>query len=509
MYIKKKIHKIYIYVLLIIALTTLISFDKKIVRIFFLNHIENFMTYDLGFSSINNLIDDGELFANSDGIDVLNINDTDKIKALIKNSKKIINYQITKDKSSSLPSINIKINFKNYKKILEDRSNAIKNNFLSNAEYVSGVLVYDDKEYSAEIRLKGDLSDHWYPETRMSLRIKLKKNDSILGFRKFNISKPKSRHFPYDATFQSIVKKIGNMSSNQKLAKITLNGKPYGTMLIEEVASKELIEKQNRKDSMIFRFSDDRTWKYPMRSLDVSSTYLYKWYRLSDPKYFVRVYNEKKYLNSETNRKVKTYVLENNINQPNILLDKEKYIKNFILAFIWNNFHIINDINHKAYWNPFTLLLEPVSFDQAPFLIINQQIDDHLNFIKDDLTNHYAESLYSIESIDELDIYIKEVVDKLDDIERVLNKNHKYFPLDLKKSSAALKNNIEFIYKNKLKIYDWCKSLSGHKYDRYSKQKYHLSKKKIFTKKINLNNLFTLDIMKMEIFYFLIYYLKR
>ncbi len=478
MYIKKKIQKIYIYGFLIISLATLISFDKKIIRIFFLNHIENFMSYNLGFSSINNLIDDGELYVKSDDTDVLNIGDTDKIKALIKNYKKIINYQINKDKLSSIPSIDIKINFKNYKKILEDRSKAIRNNFLSNAEYVSGVLKYDDKEYIAKIRLKGDLSDHWYPEVRMSLRIKLKKNDSILGFRKFNISKPKSRQFPYDETFQSIVKKIGNMSSNSKLANIILNGKSQGIMLIEEVVSKELIEKQNRKDSMIFRFSDDRTWKFSNITSDRSSTYQYKWYRLSDPKYFARVYDEKKHLNFKTNRNVKTYVLENNINQPNILLDKEKYIKNFILAFIWNNFHIINDINHKSYWNPFTLLLEPVSFDQGPFVLINQQIDDYLNIIKKELSSHYAESLYSIKNIDELNIYIKEVAENLDEIEKVLNKNHKYFPLDLMKSPAVLKNNIDYMYKNNVKIFDWFKSLSGHQHDRFSKYIYDLPLKK-------------------------------
>ncbi len=79
---------------------------------------------------------------------------------------------------------------------------------------------------------------------------------------------------------------------------------------------------------------------------------------------------------------LKTYVLEKNINQPIILLDKERYIKNFILAFIWNNFHIMDDINHKAYWNPFTLLLEPVTFDQAPFVLINQPVEIFLADVK-------------------------------------------------------------------------------------------------------------------------------
>ena len=468
MFIKQRRYKIYFYGILLILAATILTVNKKNIRIFFLNHIENLISFNLGFSSINNLIDDGKLSIRSKNIDVLNISDIDKIKALSKNLTKIIRYQNNKDNLSELPEINIIIKFKNYREILNDRSEAIKNNYLSNPTYVSGVLEYEGEKYKADIRLKGDLSDHWYPETRMSLRVKLKKGNSILGFRKFNISKLKSRQHPYDASFQNVVKKIGNISSNHTLSHVTVNGRSYGIMLIEEVASKELIEKQKKKDSMVFRFSDDRAWKFPMKFNDKNAVYSYEWYRLSDPKYFLRIYDEKKYLDNQTNRNVKTYVLEKNISQPIILLDKEKYIKNFILAFIWNNFHIMNDVNHKAYWNPFTLLLEPITFDQAPFVLINQPIEKHLNDVKKQLSNHYAESLSSIRNINELNIYINEVIKYFENIEKILNKNHKYFPLDLKKSSFVLEKNINFLINNKEKIFEWCQFLAGHKYSRFS-----------------------------------------
>ena len=468
MYVKQRIYKIYFYGILLILVATILSVNKKNIRIFFLNHIENLISLNLGFSSINNLLDDGKLSISSKNLNVLNLNDSDKIKALSKNLTKIIRYQNNKDKLLELPEINIIIKFKNYREILNDRSEAIKNNYLSNPTYVSGVLEYKGEKYKAEIRLKGDLSDHWYPETRMSLRVKLNKGDSILGFRKFNISKLKSRQHPYDDSFQNVVKKIGNISSNHTLSHVTVNGRSYGIMLIEEVVSKELIEKQKKRDSMVFRFSDDRAWKFPMKFNDKNAIYSYEWYRLSDPQYFLRIYDEKKYLDNQTNRNVKTYVLENNISQPIILLDKERYIKNFILAFIWNNFHIMSDINHKAYWNPFTLLLEPITFDQAPFILINQPIEKHLNDVKKQLSSHYAESLSSIRNINELNIYISEVIKHFENIEKILNKDRKYFPLDLKKSSFVLEQNINFLINNKEKIFEWFKFLSGHKYSRYS-----------------------------------------
>ena len=484
MFIKKRRDKIFFYGILFLLIATLLTVNKKNSRLFFLNHKENLMSYNLGFSSINNLIDDGKLTVDNKSIDVLNIGERHKIKAIAKNLTKIINYQNNKENLSNLPSINIIIKFKNYREILNDRLDAIRNNYLSNPTYVRGTLEHNGKKYRANIRLKGDLSDHWYSETRMSLRVKLKKGDSILGFRKFNISKLKSRQHPYDESFQLMVKKIGNISSNHKLSHVTVNGRSYGLMLIEEVVSKELIEKQKRRDSMIFRFSDDRTWKFPLNFNDRNFSYSYKWYRLSDPKYFTRIYNEKKYLNSRTNRNVKTYVLEKNINQPIILLDKERYIKNFILSFIWNNFHIMNDINHKAYWNPFTLLLEPVTFDQAPFILIKQPVETFLADVKKKLSSHYAESLSSIKNMDELNIYINEVSKHFDNIDKILNKNHKYFPLDLKKSSFVLKQNMDFLITNKERIFEWCKSLSGHKYIRLSGYDYKEPlKKNVYKKK--------------------------
>jgi len=484
MFIKKRRNKIFLYGILFLLIATVLSVNKKNTRIFFLNYIESLISYNLGFSSINNLIDDGKLSVDNKSVDVLNIGDGHKIKALAKNLTKIISYQNNKESLSNLPRINIIINFKNYRKILNDRSDAIKNNYLSSPTYVRGTLEHNGKKYKANIRLKGDLSDHWYAETRMSLRVKLKKGDSILGFRKFNISKLKSRQHPYDESFQIMAKKIGNISSNHKLSHVTVNGRSYGLMLIEEVVSKELIEKQKRRDSMIFRFSDDRSWKFPMKFNDRNAVYFYKWYRLSDPKYFTRIYNEKKYLNSRTNRNVKTYVLEKNINQPIILLDKERYIKNFILAFIWNNFHIMNDINHKAYWNPFTLLLEPVTFDQAPFVLINQPVEIFLANVKKELSHHYAESLSSINNMDELNTYINDVIKHFDSIDKILNKNNKYFPLDLKKSSLVLKQNIDFLITNKERIFEWCKSLSGHKYYRFNESDY----KKLLTKNVYKKN---------------------
>ena len=59
---------------------------------------------------------------------------------------------------------------------------------------------------------------------------------------------------PYDYTFQSITQYIDNLSSMHKFAHVYVNGKNWGVM---DIASKELLEKQNRKDFIIVRFGNE------------------------------------------------------------------------------------------------------------------------------------------------------------------------------------------------------------------------------------------------------------
>ena len=80
-------------------------------------------------------------------------------------------------------------------------------------------------------------------------KITLKNNETILGFNEFSIQKPSSRQHPYDYTFQSMLRDSGNLTSVHKFAHIFVNGEDWGVMDIEELMSKELLEKQNRKNS--------------------------------------------------------------------------------------------------------------------------------------------------------------------------------------------------------------------------------------------------------------------
>ena len=123
--------------------------------------------------------------------------------------------------------IEININFKNYRKILDDRKRFLQQGYASNHQKVKAEIKYKEKKYKSSLRLKGDYSEHWGSSSRMSFRIDLK-DETIFGFKSFSIHKSEARQFPYDQTFGKLNQKLGNLSPKQTFAHVFVNGQDWG-----------------------------------------------------------------------------------------------------------------------------------------------------------------------------------------------------------------------------------------------------------------------------------------
>ena len=187
---------------------------------------------------------------------------------------------------------------------MKDREKALREDILYDSKKVNAKITYKGDTFYAKIKLKGEASDHWLSKLRMSLRVELKNNKTIFGFNKFSIQKPRSRQHPYDQIFQSLMKDLNILSPVHKFAHFYLNGEDWGVMDITEHMSKELLEKQKRKDSLIVSFSDSMLTRYKKKSVTP-----YEGYRLSSPFLYVHLYNDKKIKNLH-NRMVYSYILK-------------------------------------------------------------------------------------------------------------------------------------------------------------------------------------------------------
>ena len=432
---KKENGRISALVFFILILSSASILNSSNIKVFFHNTYENLMSKDPGFSSSRNLIDEG---GNQENLSIAK-----RVVPLIKNFKPIAQNIINKP-NQDLDSLEILIKFKNYKKILNDRDKSIERGFLEGPDEVNGQIKFGDEIYNAKFRLKGDLDDHWISNKRFSLRVRLKDGETIYGMNSFSVQKPRSRQHPYEQAFQEVMAKSSNLSLTTRYIKVSLNGDDWGIMNIEEHFSKEFLEKKQKKESLIFRFSDDRKWK----NYDKSTSYTYSPYLLSDPRLHGTIYNSKKYLQNEHFRKVYSYVLEKRIlDNHNFLYSQKEHLRLFYSALIWFSFHTLSDHNTKYYFNPYTLKLSPISSDQDMFMNLS---NDFIDFTKKyDFNLNYRQIFKNSVETNIHNQAFQESLNAIKKAELYLNQFSKIFPLDLYKNTSILEENQKKIFEYK------------------------------------------------------------
>ncbi|MBT5400794.1 hypothetical protein HOL24_09680 [bacterium] len=348
----------------------------------------------------------------------------------------LIQYKINKRTNNSFEKIDIAINFIDYQEIVSGKNKAINENIRIDSKKVNAKIKYNNKTYNTNIRLKGNSSDHWIGRKRFSLRVELK-DKTIFGFSKFSLHKPRARQYPHNHIFQSMMKDVGNLSSSHQLAHVYVNGDSWGIMDVEEHMSKEFLEKKNRKDSIILRFTDDNKLLYKRKHIEP-----YDAYRISNSSLYAHLFNKKRYLKKYENRKMYSYVLKNKIANNKVeLYDIDSFSKSYILATLYGDRHVLHNSNSRYYFNPFTLKLEPITTDQNYWkpiaslqkILSNEYLDIlSTQFYRDNLLKNFSS--------------INSVASKIDDY---LLHSQSLFPLEKKINSNIIKNNIQKITSNK------------------------------------------------------------
>lgn len=359
-------------------------------------------------------------------------------------SFKLDNFKTKPNNSPVIETLDITIKFKEFRKLLDDRKRALDSGILTDPREVKASIKHKNKTYKSTLRLKGDYSDHWDSIYRMSMRVKLK-DASVLGLTRFSIQKNESRAFPYDQVFGELSKSIGNIAPYQTFARVNVNGEHWGIMNIEEHMSKEMLEKQHRKESLIFRFGSDLDSKYEKIVENEFNNV-----RFGDDRLNTNLYQEKKYLSDPHNRFLLSFISQNRLkkNTDNIF-DIKKYTNSFSLATVWGNWHALSSMNSRNYLNPYTLKLEPITTDNG--------LPGDLNSIKDDNNLFSKKLFYPYDEIIVTNAYKKHTKKSIETVRYSLNKANdfreyyqSFFPLDENISLDILMKNFDFVKNNEV-----------------------------------------------------------
>ena len=228
----------------------------------------------------------------------------------------------------------------------------------------------------------------------------------------------------------------GNISPAHHFVHAYVNGVDWGIMNMEEHMSKEFLEKQNRKNSVIVRFSNEDSWLYSAKSKNP-----YAAYRLSDPSLYVHLYGSKKYLEDYHNRKMYSYILKQHKNNNSHLYDRNSYAKSYIMSTIWGHWHALKNQNSRHYFNPYTLKLEQITTDAGVF--------NKLTNIPPKLPVYLLNVIKSESYNKNVGISLEKIKNTISNIDNHMSYAQSLFPVDKQKSTKIIKDNMEKILNDK------------------------------------------------------------
>ena len=117
--------------------------------------------------------------------------------------KNIVNSFIT-----PVNTIRLDMKFLNVEKLNNKRNEALESLVLNatDDDYVKGIISVNNDSYKADIRLKGDWTDHLIGD-KWSFRAKLKDGKTLYGMNKFSLQSPRTRRFIWEWLYHDLLRR--------------------------------------------------------------------------------------------------------------------------------------------------------------------------------------------------------------------------------------------------------------------------------------------------------------
>jgi len=156
-----------------------------------------------------------------------------------------------------VPTLVLDIAFKNLLKLDEKRREAFELGYLATADddFVPASIAVDGEQTRVRLRLKGDWVDH-LREDKWSFRVKTRGDKKLFGMKVFSLQQPATRSYDDEWLFQRIFMRDGLLGQRYFFVRLILNGDDKGIYALEEHFSKELLEAQQRRESVIIKFDE-------------------------------------------------------------------------------------------------------------------------------------------------------------------------------------------------------------------------------------------------------------
>jgi len=208
-------------------------------------------------------------------------------------------------------------------------------------------LNQDDRSYKIKMRTKGVRPMHWKNKEETSYKIDIKGSERIWGLEEFSLQKPITRNYVYEYLFHELLGHVNLLRIKYFFVNLFLNDQNLGVYAVEESFSKELIERQKKRNGPIFGLSEELGEYFP------------------NVKY--ELYSENYWLEEHPNLIRNLFSVLNNMKKKNNIIneyfDIDKWAKYFAIIDLSGSYHGLLSKSVKYYYNPTTGLFEPIGYD--------------------------------------------------------------------------------------------------------------------------------------------------
>lgn len=296
----------------------------------------------------------------------------------------IIDYEI--------PKLEFEIKAKDYQKIEKKRKEALALgiHLADPSDFVPARIRFDGHTYRTEVRLKGDLIDHFNTD-KWSLRVDVKGAESIMGLEEFSIQRQETRSGIWPYLINEMYREQGGVALRYLFVDVVINGEYKGVYALEEGFTKLAVEHSLFRESPILKFNENYLWEKRAYFGYDTEPLLPFWVNLEP-------FSQKKTLNSAALSGYAQYGIDllDRVVKREIAVedafDLEKYASYAAIMDVFATTHGNYWNNMRFYINPVTGKLEPIPFDDlalyrdSEYFYLFQKDEEIINQIMENQT---------------------------------------------------------------------------------------------------------------------------
>ena len=207
---------------------------------------------------------------------------------------------------------------------------------------------HNGKKFRAKIRMKGDRQIHWENKRTSSYKIDLIKDNRLWGMEEFSLQKPITKNYAYEFLFHKLLSKTNNLYLKYFPINLYFNDDNRGVYAVEESFSKELLERQNKRNGPIFSLNEDIGEHYPNINYELYSA---RYWLIQNPKLSESAFSILNKLKDDEKLNIEDY------------FDLDRWASYFAVIDIMSAHHGSLAKSARLYFNPTSSKFEPIGYD--------------------------------------------------------------------------------------------------------------------------------------------------